>query len=539
MARDLAERSAPPLVALARPGPAAAAGALSAVAALAAGELAAGLLAGAVSLVEAVAARVIDSVPAGVKDLAIALFGTGDKIALVVGIVVVALAAGALLGLVGRRAFAVAAAGFVAVGAAGFAAALPEVSGIGAVVAVAVAALVAAAAGVAALHALLRAAPRELTGHEVPGPAAAGLVDPAGGPRGDRRAFLRLLGGVAAATVVTAAAGRLLLQRADAAAAREAVTLPPPARALAAPPAAAALDVEGLSPLFTPNDSFYRIDTALSLPQVAPDSWRLRCVGLVERELDLGYDDLLAMPLVERDITIACVSNQVGGDLVGNARWTGVPLRALLEEAGVADAAEQVVGRSVDGFTAGFPVAAVFDGREPLVAVGMNGEPLPVRHGFPARLIVPGLYGYVSATKWLAEIELTTWDFEAYWVPRGWAREGPVKTQSRIDVPRAGATVAPGPVAVAGVAWAPTRGIERVEVRVDEGEWAPARLSEPLDDDTWRQWLLEWDATPGRHTLTVRATDGTGRPQTERRVPPAPDGASGWHSITVEVSGSS
>lgn len=535
MARDVAERTAPPLVDVPRRGPAAAAGALAAVAALAASELAAGLLPGAPSLVEAVGARVIDSVPPVVKDAAIALFGTADKLALVVGIVLVALGAGALLGVAARTAFAVAVVGFLVVGVVGAAAALPEVEGTAAVAVVAIAAAVAVLAGLATLRRLLRAAPREPTGTEVPSPAAAGLIVPEAGPRSDRRAFLRLLAGVAAATVVTAGTGRLLLQRASAAAAREAVVLPPPARALPPPPAGASLAVEGISPLLTPNDRFYRIDTALSVPQVDPQSWRLRITGMVERELELGYDDLLARPLVERDVTLACVSNAVGGDLVGTARWTGVSLRQLLEEAGVAAGAEQVIGRSVDGFTAGFPVSAVFDGREPLVAVGMNGDVLPLRHGFPARLIVPGLYGYVSATKWLAEIEVTTWDVEGYWVPRGWAREAPIKTQSRIDVPAAGATLAAGRVPIAGVAWAPRRGIERVEVRIDDGRWLEARLSEPLSDDTWRQWLVEWDATPGRHTIAVRATDATGRPQTERRVPPAPDGASGWHTITVEV----
>jgi hypothetical protein len=243
------------------------------------------------------------------------------------------------------------------------------------------------------------------------------------------------------------------------------------------------------------------------------------------------------MPLVERDVTLSCVSNEVGGDLVGNARWLGVPLADVLNRAGVRDDAEQVVGRSVDRFTVGFPVEAVFDGRDALVAVGMNGEPLPLEHGFPARLVVAGLYGYVSATKWLASIELTGWDeFDAYWIPRGWAKEAPIKTQSRIDTPAQGAAFEPGPRQVAGVAWAPYRGISKVEVRLGEdADWVDARLSEPLSDNCWRQWVVDWDAPAGTHRLQVRATDGEGEVQTDQVQRPAPDGATGWHTIQVNV----
>jgi len=249
----------------------------------------------------------------------------------------------------------------------------------------------------------------------------------------------------------------------------------------------------------------------------------------------LTLDELLGEPMVERHVTLACVSNEVGGSLVGTARWLGVPLARLLERAGVQPTADQVVGRSVDGFTVGFPTAVALDGRDAIVAVCMNGEPLPRRHGFPARLVVPGLYGYVSATKWLTEIRLTTFDaFDAYWIERGWAEEGPVKTQSRIDVPRG--RVAAGPVAVAGVAWATHRGISAVEVRVDGGAWQPATLAAAISDDTWRQWHLTWDATPGRHVLEVRATDGGGEVQPAERTPVFPDGATGHHRIAVEVS---
>ena len=254
--------------------------------------------------------------------------------------------------------------------------------------------------------------------------------------------------------------------------------------------------------------------------------------------ITLTYDELLDRPMVEADITLSCVSNEVGGTLVGNARWLGCRLDDLLDEAGIDPSADQIVGRSVDGFTAGFPTA-LLDGRDALVAVGMNGEPLPIRHGFPARLVVPGVYGYVSATKWLSEIELTRFDeFEGYWIPRGWAVEGPIKTQSRIDTPTRSATVTAGAsTPIAGVAWAPTRGIERVEVQIDDGEWQAAELGEEYTDTTWRQWKLAWEPTPGQHQIRVRATDGEGETQTEERTPVAPDGATGWHTIRVASTG--
>jgi DMSO/TMAO reductase YedYZ molybdopterin-dependent catalytic subunit len=319
---------------------------------------------------------------------------------------------------------------------------------------------------------------------------------------------------------------------------RAAVRIPRPQRS--APPVAAGaeLDVPGLSPLFTPNADFYRIDTALSVPRVDPARWSLEVRGMVDEPFTLSYDELLALPHVEADVTLSCVSNMVGGDLVGNARWQGVPLHVLLERAGVRPGATQLLGRSVDGFSAGFPTELAVAIPEAMVAVAMNGEPLPADHGFPARIVVPGLYGYVSATKWLQAIELTTFEaVEGYWIPRGWAREGPVKTQSRIDVPRPSSTVPAGRTAVAGVAWAPTRGIERVEVQVDDGAWVEARLADALHVDTWRQWVHEWEATPGRHTLAVRATDGTGETQTAERTPVAPDGATGRHTIEVVVEG--
>jgi hypothetical protein len=258
---------------------------------------------------------------------------------------------------------------------------------------------------------------------------------------------------------------------------------------------------------------------------------------MVDRPFTLDYAELVSMPLIEQYVTIACVSNEVGGRLVGNAKWRGVRLRDLLDRAGVQAGATQVVGRSDDGWTAGFPTAWVTTPeREAMVAVAMNDEPLPPEHGYPARLIVPGLYGYVSATKWLTNIQLTTWDgFDAYWVPRGWAKEAPILTQSRIDRPQDGQTVQPGTVAVAGVAWAPDRGIDRVEVQVDDGDWQEAEISTPISDATWVQWVLRWDATSGGHRIRVRATDGTGEVQTAETSRPDPDGARGHHTISVQV----
>jgi DMSO/TMAO reductase YedYZ molybdopterin-dependent catalytic subunit len=295
--------------------------------------------------------------------------------------------------------------------------------------------------------------------------------------------------------------------------------------------------VDGITPLVVPNDGFYRIDTALLVPRVDVATWTLTVKGMVDREVRLTYDQLRAMPLFDQYVTIACVSNEVGGHLVGNALWTGVHLRDVLAMAGVQQGATQIVGRSVDGFTVGFPTSWAMDtARDPMIAIGMNDRVLPSDHGYPARLIIPGLYGYVSATKWLSEIELTTLEaFDAYWVPLGWSKEAPILTQSRIDVPRSGSNLAAGPVSIAGVAWAPDRGVEKVEVKVDDEDWVQATMSVPLSDATWVQWLRTWDATPGHHVIMVRATDRTGEVQTADISSPAPDGARGHHTIEVNV----
>ena len=540
---DVALTAAAPSVSRRRaPWPrAAVGGALAAATALGAGELVAGLLPGAPSLLLAVGQTVVDLQPPGAKDFVVALFGTNDKVALEVFIVAVSLVIGAGLGVLALRRQTLASAGFGFFALVGFLAAVRDTQ-----VMPALAIIVAAVAGGAAVFALSWFVPRDASGegHADADAADAGAADARGAareagatmPDWSRRAFVLRAGAVAAGSAVAAVGGRQLLEIQRAGPAMVDATVPP-ASETAALPAGAELAVGGITPLVVPNGDFYRIDTALILPRVNLAEWRLRVHGLVEREIVLTFEELVRLPLFEQYVTIACVSNEVGGDLVGNAKWTGVRLREVLAMAGVRPEASQLVGRSVDGWTAGMPMAWVMDeSREPMIAVLMNDAALPLAHGFPARLIVPGLYGYVSATKWLSELELTTLDgFDGYWVPKGWAKDGPILTQSRIDVPSNGATLSTGRAVAAGVAWAPDRGVSKVEVRVDEGDWREAALSAPISDTTWVQWRFEWDAEPGTQTLTVRATDGTGEVQTDRRTRPAPDGARGHHVIGVRV----
>lgn len=502
------------------------AGAAAVALSLGVSELAAGLI-GLPSLIEAVGDWVIDVSPTPVKEWAIDTFGTYDKLVLLIGIIVVSLLIGGLIGMLARRRFGIAVAAFLGFGAAATLAAVRDPA-----VSVGVAAIpagLAAITGLAALRWLYDRSPEEGAAEDGEDQAA----DPS------RRRFMIGIGGVIGVAAVAGVAGRALVARSTrTVSGRSDVALPAAAEALPSVPEAAELGVQGLSPVITPNADFYRIDTAfLSVPRVEVADWALSIEGRVDRPYSITYTDLLDMPLIERDVTLSCVSNEVGGDLVGNARWLGVPLADVLDRAGVRDDAEQVVGRSVDRFTVGFPVEAVYDGREALVAVGMNGEPLPLEHGFPARLVVAGLYGYVSATKWLSSIELTGWDeFDAYWIPRGWAKEAPIKTQSRIDTPTNGSSLEPGMHRIAGVAWAPHRGISRVEVRLGEdADWVEARLSEPLSDNCWRQWVVDWEAPAGTHRVQVRATDGDGEVQTDQIQRPAPDGATGWHTIQLSV----
>jgi DMSO/TMAO reductase YedYZ molybdopterin-dependent catalytic subunit len=487
-------------------------------AALGASEVLAGLVRGAPSPIIAVGDLVVALQPPGAKQFVVDLFGTADKLVLNLLIGGVALAGAAALGVLARHRRALATAGFAVAALAATAASVrdPLVEPILAVI-----------SGV--LGALLAAAVLALLMDR--GPAAKAEM-----PDWSRRRFIGTSLAVGGTAVAAGFVGRMLL---DAGRVTPAVAAPLPSPASVAPPlpAGAELGVAGLSAIVTPNESFYRIDTALLVPRLDASSWRLRVDGMVDRPLELTYEELLAMPLREQYVTIACVSNEVGGDLVGNARWGGVPLRDLLDRASVQSGATQIVGRAQDGWTAGFPTAWLdVPDREALVVVSMNGDPLPAAHGYPARLIVPGLYGYVSATKWLVQIELTTLEaFDAYWVPLGWAKEAPIKTQSRIDTPRSRGQLAAGIVPVAGVAWAPDRGVAGVEIQVDDTAWQPAELSTPISDATWVQWLTTWQATPGDHVIRVRATDRTGETQTDVRSRPDPDGATGYHELRVTV----
>jgi len=509
------------------------AGGLAAALGIAIGELMAGLIEGAPSLIIAIGDTVIENQPAGAKEVIVDLFGTNNKLALTTGIAVTAILIAGLLGVAGRRNWIVPMAGFIVAGVVGLGAALtrPLVDPILAVVTIVL------AIGVAL------AALRLMLGYTSPAWGAAASADaapvPGGMPDWDRRRFLQVGGGVAVGAVLLGAVGRNLIAEGERAP-LDVAELPTPDAPLPAVPASASLEIEGISPIVTPNEDFYRIDTALVNPRIDVDDWTLRVFGDVDREVTLTYADLLAMPLFEQYVTIACVSNKVGDDLIGNALWTGVDLREVLDMAGVQPAGEQIVGRSVDGFTAGFPTSWAMDPeRRPMIAIGMNGQPLPRDHGYPARLIIPGLYGYVSATKWLKEIQLTGWEeFDGYWIPRNWAKEAPILTQSRIDTPKPNATLAAGTtVPIGGVAWAPDRGVQRVEVAIDGGEWQEAEISDPLNDATWVQWVLPWDAPAdgSEHEIKVRATDGSGEVQTSDVTPPAPDGARGHHTITVKV----
>ncbi|MFI7601054.1 molybdopterin-dependent oxidoreductase [Actinoplanes sp. NPDC049681] len=480
-------------------------GVVSAGLGLAAAELLAAATRPASGPLVAVGGAVIDATPTPVKEFAVRTLGTFDKPVLLGSIAVVLVVFTAVVGALTARRGWVAIAGAAAFGLAGAAAALSRP----------------ASTGADALPSLLGAA--------VAGGTLAAWSRSRPASR-DRRAFLRTALLVTGGAVLAGGAAETVKRVRGSAVtkSREAIALPAaadPARPLPT----------GVAPGFY-TDKLYRVDTALSVPRVDVGGWSLRIHGMVRRELKLTFDDLLRRPLIERDVTLNCVSNEVGGPYVGTARWLGVPLAPLLAELGVDPAADQLVARSVEGMTIGTPVATVLDGRDAMLCVGMNGEPLPLEHGFPVRMLTPGLYGYAGACKWLAELELTTFGaFDAYWVRRGWAARGPVKTASRIDKPQPFARVQAGTVTVAGVAWAQGRGIRGVEVRVDDRPWQKAELLPVPSSDTWVQWRYAWAATPGPHTLAVRATDGTGTVQPEERATPFPDGATGWHTVTATV----
>ncbi|ANF31717.1 oxidoreductase [Leifsonia xyli] len=490
---------------------------------LAAAELVALVAAREAGPILAVGSFVIDIVPRPAKELAIQLFGSNDKLFLLASLGVAVLVASAVAGVlelwrrwVGVALFAVA----------GIAAVVATVTRAGASPLAFLPSAVGAVAGAAVLHLLVARLHRWRD--RAAEDAERGV---------DRRRFL-LFTGVAAVGAVVAGVGSRLGSAATSsiAAIRAAVKLPAPASRVRIP-AGADLKVPGLSPLFTPNRDFYRVDTALTVPSVDPAAWRLTIDGMVEKRIQLGFQDLLDMGLDEYAVTLTCVSNEVGGNLIGNARWLGVRVRDVLALARPRSGADMVLSRSVDGFTASTPLDALTDAnRDAILAVGMNGEPLPLEHGFPVRMVVPGLYGYVSATKWLTELKVTTFAADqAYWTPRGYSAKAPIKLSSRIDTPRVDKTVSAGPTKIAGVAWAQTVGIRKVEVRIDGGEWQEAQLSNPINADTWVQWSLDWDATAGGHTLAVRATDSAGRLQEEKRAPIAPNGSTGWQQTFVRV----
>ena len=479
----------------------------------------------AASPIDAVGSSFIDRTPAWLKDLAITWFGSNNKTALRVGIWVVLVVVACVLGMTSRKSQSPLIGGFVVFSVLGMVSALERP---GSDTLSVLAPLIGGAIGIFAavyLGAMLRA--KSITRNT---PSESRV------PLGwDRRRFLQTSGALGVVAIGAGMIGRVReLQRVENVRAQIPTTLPPvPTQEQLA------FTEPGVHPtdsFVTPTQSFYRIDTALSFPTINLDKWKIRVRGMVDTPVELTYADLTALPQVERMITISCVSNPVGGRYIGNAVWQGVFLRDVLNTAGVQSGVEQVFSRSVDGWTCGFPIDAAIDERDALIAIGMNGEPLSLKHGFPARLIVPGLYGYVSATKWLSEIELTTWDEKGYWIPRGWSQIAPIKTQSRIDVPRADTTTPAGETLIAGVAWAQHTGIAQVEVRIDEGVWQVATLGDDVSDDTWRQWTLPWRATPGEHIIQVRATDKSGYTQTEARSDVAPDGATGWHTRRVRIS---
>ncbi|MGM1018783.1 MAG: molybdopterin-dependent oxidoreductase [Actinomycetota bacterium] len=527
---------------------AAIAGVVSGAVFLATAELFALLFARSASPILAVGGFVIDIVPQPFKEFAIATFGEYDKIALLAGLglaVVIASAIAGILQLVRPPlgvvalviAGALSTAAIVTRAGVGPLAFLPPVLGMvaGSIILVLLTRRLRAWRGAAAQTRTSDAVPASAP-FESDSESDSSDDQPAPG-RIDRRRFFVLTAIASASAVVVGVASRTVSMAVSSVAnIRGALNLPSP-RSTVDVPSGAELDIPGLSPLFTPNEDFYRVDTALTVPTIDPETWRLVIDGMVDQRVELTFQDILDMGLDEYAITLTCVSNEVGGELVGNAMWLGVPLRDVLRMAGPQSGADMVLSTSVDGYTASTPLSALTDdGLDAILAVAMNGEPLPLEHGFPVRMVVPGLYGYVSATKWLTELKVTTFaEDEAYWTPRGYSAEAPIKFASRVDTPKIGQAIEAGRVPIAGVAWAQSVGIERVEVSIDDGEWVPATLSTPINDDTWVQWFMEWDASPGTHYVAVRAVNKDGDLQIEERAPIAPDGSSGWQRSLIRV----
>lgn len=470
----------------------------------------------------AIGSTVIDLTPGPVKEWAIQTFGTSDKLFLSLAVLLVIAVLAAIAGLTERRRAPIGSIMFAAAATAGCIAVLTR-SGSAPVDVIPTA--VGGVAGIVALRFLTSGRLSDETAHE------SAETDPG------RRLSLAALG-LLGLGVLGGAVGSVWSRRVHSVADdREAFT--PPKIAKPAPPVPPGVQPAGveLSSFVTDNAEFYRIDTALSVPQLSRESWNLRIHGMVDNEKTFTFADLEQFELIEQMVTLACVSNPVGGDLVGNAVWGGYRVRDLLAAAGVSSDADMVLSTSSDGFTAGTPTEAMTDDRDSLLAITMNGQPLPIEHGYPARLVVPGLYGYVSATKWVVDLELTRFDrAQGYWTPLGWSERGPIKTQSRVEVPRSGQDIPAGPVRFGGVAWAQPRGVRAVEVRIDEGPWQQATLGTAYSDDTWRLWSFDWQADrPGPHLIAVRATDNTGYVQTSDMADVVPDGATGWHTVSFSV----
>ncbi|WP_264670394.1 molybdopterin-dependent oxidoreductase [Arthrobacter sp. VKM Ac-2550] len=548
---------------------------LSALAAALAGLVSAGVLLGvaqlagvwfrpAASPLVALGAAFIDFTPAWLKNFAVETFGTADKTVLFIAMGVVTAVLACLVGLLARRRWTWGAAAVVLLGAVVGAAVITRA---GANVLDLIPTAAGTLAGLVSLRLLERRIPQAReTGAATadpaaaadppavadpaatadpatdvtPGPAVAGGRSPSGPAPSDpptRRSFFAAAGMLAVTAAVMGAGGTALAGlRNSVEDFRKALRLPSAFRKADPLPAGVHAPVDGVVPFVTPNADFYRIDTALAVPRVDPQTWQLRVHGMVEEEFTMSFQELLDSELLESYVTLTCVSNPVGGDLAGNAKWLGYPLAKVLERARPLPGADMVLSTSADGFSASTPLEVLRDGRDALLAVGMNGEPLPLDHGFPVRMVVPGLYGFVSATKWVVDLEVTRFqDKTAYWTDRGWSERAPIKTASRIEAPRPFARVPAGKIAVGGTAWAQQRGIERVEVQVDDGPWEEAELAAEATVDTWRQWSFSWQAEPGQHYLRVRSYDAVDGLQTDERADPIPNGASGWHSISVTV----
>ncbi|MCU1632555.1 MAG: sulfite oxidase-like oxidoreductase, partial [Micrococcaceae bacterium] len=509
----------------------------------------------------------IDFTPPWMKDFAIATFGTNDKLALLIGMGVTITLLAAILGLVAFRRWVLGAAGVLLMGAIIVACVLTRA---GASLPDAIPTVVGTAAGLLALRwlvarlrhgAVAPAIATPATAAKKPGsdrtrPGVTVVESGEGTPRNDddvagpvaaatsrtpgstsRRGFFAAAGVTAVVAAAAAGGGRLLSgARNNIAAVRDSLEFPAPSSPAPALPAGVQSPVPGVTPFVTPNGDFYRIDTALSVPQLTTDDWVLRVHGMVEEEFELTFQDLLDADLIERHITLTCVSNPVGGYLAGNAKWLGYPLREVLARAKPLEGADMVLSTSSDGFSASTPLPVLQDDRDAILAVAMNGEPLPVEHGFPVRMVVPGLFGYVSATKWVVDLEVTRFaDRTAYWTDRGWSEMGPIKTMARVEVPQSFASLDAGAVMIGGVAWSQQRGITKVEVSVDSGDWEPVTLAAEASVDTWRQWSHELTLDAGLHTVRARATDAVDGVQTDERAETVPNGASGWQSVQFTV----